>query len=296
MNAVRKVLSDSHKSLPLARTRCFSPDVERNLRSVLIDVPAVTKACVSFGPLPRRGDNGLAYKLMHVTQHYRQRCLQIRLPRPFEERRRIARSRKIAEQLLRELGTEGAADTAYLGFWPIAFRLYGSASETAIERRKMDPHAELLRPIIMLISLLQDFVTAARRSEDELGRQSSKRRLRSSRQGSTATGRGGPMRQGVSSQTELVSMLIQIYADLRTDFPKSGPAPACDDALRRFVRAGLDVVAIALPTFIGPKSIRPNSLNLARITDSAIRGVFDRWRAQIKKRERIDLNVAKSKN
>ena len=98
-------------------------------------------------------------------------------------------------------------------------------------------------------------------------------------------GQGGERRTGqITAEVELVQGLIGSYAELRNRFPNSGPQSAFDQPLRKFVRSALRLVASA-SRFVDP--------NLpTRITDAAIRGAFNRWRAQTKAKTAVDLNIA----
>ena len=80
--------------------------------------------------------------------------------------------------------------------------------------------------------------------------------------------------------------IIESYAELRNRFPSSGPQPAFDKRLRKFVRSGLKLVASA-SRFVNSDLPKPT-----RITDAAIRGAFNRWRAQTKAKTAVDLNIS----
>jgi hypothetical protein len=103
---------------------------------------------------------------------------------------------------------------------------------------------------------------------------------------------GGARREGHSPATGLVEQLIEVYAAMRTQYPRSGPVLAFDASLKGFVRAGLAFAVSPPPEVTDSDARRYRSLeaNLletdlpetSRITDDAIRAIFDRWRRQIK--------------
>jgi hypothetical protein len=132
----------------------------------------------------------------------------------------------------------------------------------AVERRPTIAKASADERLATLILLLSDLMEAAERCALETGTQYRK-------------GQGGQRRAGqITAEVELVQGLIESYAELRNRFLNSGPQLAFDQPLRKFVRSALKLVA-SVSRFIDP--------NLpTRITDAAIRGAFNRWRAQTK--------------
>ncbi len=109
--------------------------------------------------------------------------------------------------------------------------------------------------------------------------------------------RGGERRQGRTASADLVHRLIDIYDDVRARFPRSGPAPAFGRPLLQFVRAGLAFAVSPPPEFTDSdgRCYRPWEANFleadlpetSRITDDAIRGIFDRRRPQTKLKKRL---------
>jgi hypothetical protein len=99
---------------------------------------------------------------------------------------------------------------------------------------------------------------------------------------------GGPRREGHTPATGLVDRLIEIYVNLRTQFPESGPPPAFGKPLLQFVRAGLAFTVATRTIYLDDKDLRPPEAaymetNLpTRLTDAAIRARWTRRRAQIK--------------
>ena len=97
---------------------------------------------------------------------------------------------------------------------------------------------------------------------------------------------GGRRREGHNPATGLVERLIEIYENIRSRYPESGPVPAYGVPLIQFVRAGL-AFAVSPPAEFADSEGRRYQLfevryletDLAkdsRITDNAIRGIFDR--------------------
>jgi predicted RNase H-like HicB family nuclease len=97
---------------------------------------------------------------------------------------------------------------------------------------------------------------------------------------------GGRRREGHNPATGLVERLIEIYENSRTRYPESGPVPAYGAPLIQFVRAGL-AFAVSPPAEVTDSEgrrhqsseVRYLETDLAkdsRITDNAIRGIFDR--------------------
>ncbi len=97
---------------------------------------------------------------------------------------------------------------------------------------------------------------------------------------------GGPRREGHKPETGLVERLIEIYENIRARYPESGPVPAYGAPLIQFLRAGL-AFAVSVP----PESIDSNGRRWqltevrfletdlpkeTRVTDNAIRGIWDR--------------------
>jgi hypothetical protein len=99
---------------------------------------------------------------------------------------------------------------------------------------------------------------------------------------------GGSRREGPTPATGLVEQLIEIYRAMRAQYPCSGPRPVFGKPLVKFVRAGL-AFAVSIRTVWLDDSGRL-SLDAAlieadlptRVTDAAIRGVFQRRRTQTK--------------
>jgi hypothetical protein len=107
--------------------------------------------------------------------------------------------------------------------------------------------------------------------------------------------RGGERRQGRTAAADLVHRLIEIYGDIRARFPGSGPALEFGHPLLQFVRAAL-TFAVSAPREVTDSDgtyYRPFEANFletdlpSRITDNAIRGIFDRRRRQTKSKNHL---------
>jgi hypothetical protein len=103
---------------------------------------------------------------------------------------------------------------------------------------------------------------------------------------------GGERRQGRTAATDLVHQLIEIYDDMRARFPKSGPALAFGPQIIKFVRAGLAFTVNMPPEMMASDGKRyqlkeamfleADLTKDSRVTNSAIRGIFDRRNSQTK--------------
>ena len=144
----------------------------------------------------------------------------------------------------------------------------------AVERRPATATASADERLTTLILLLSDLVEAAERCALDAGTQ-------------YRPGHGGARRTGqITAEVALVQGLIESYAELRKRFPGSGPQSAFDQPLLKFMRSALKLVASA-SHFVDPDLSEPT-----RITDAAIRGAFNRWRAQTKAKTGVDLNIS----
>ena len=144
----------------------------------------------------------------------------------------------------------------------------------AVDRRPATANVSADERLTSLILLLSDLLEAAERCALEISTQ-------------YRPGRGGDRRaRQITAEVELVQGVIKSYAELRNRFPSSGPPPAFDKRLRKFVRSGLKLVASA------SRFVDSHPPKLTRITDAAIRGAFNRWRAQTKAKPQVDLSIS----
>jgi hypothetical protein len=108
---------------------------------------------------------------------------------------------------------------------------------------------------------------------------------------------GGQRRRGRTASADLVHQLIDIYDDIRAKFPGSGPALAFGRPLLQFVRAALTFVVSAPREFTASDGrcyqpweasfLETDLPETSRITDDAIRGIFDRRRPQTKPKKHL---------
>ena len=106
---------------------------------------------------------------------------------------------------------------------------------------------------------------------------------------------GGKRRKGHTPATDLVGRLMEIYEDIRTRYPESGPATEYGAPLIQFVRAVL-AFALSPPPECSDSDGRRWQLAETRLletdlstrmTDDAIRGVFDRLHRSSRKQSLI---------
>jgi hypothetical protein len=236
----------------------------------------------AFGPLPDQGQLDLAKQLVAAVGVYR---LEISMtePRPAEESARLTRIAQSAGRLLKQLGVDDphALTTdpakAQLHSWGAGWltaELYKVAMEgpaTAVP-----PAAERWTSLLLLLS---DLKVAADRCASMASQWSPR--------GSGIRRRGGRSRAGPDKKGRLLAGLFETYAALRRQFPSSGPKLACDEKLKKFVRAGLALAASSAPPFRGvsgknyelaDKATGSDLSKASVTTDDAIRRAFDRWR------------------
>jgi hypothetical protein len=148
----------------------------------------------------------------------------------------------------------------------------------AAERRPGITTAGAEEQLATLIVLLSDLVETAVRAAFEIVE-------------NHQTNRGGKRRAGPTAEVHLIQSIIEAYAELRERFPDSGPQPAFDKSLKTFVRLGLKL-AVTSTIFFDSNGKRyqraditavdPKLPTTTQTTDAAIRGAFNRWRAQTK--------------
>jgi hypothetical protein len=236
----------------------------------------------AFGRLPERGQYTLAARIIHVSQIYELRKLveKQQFPLPHQQRERLNRIGASARGLLALLGVNEPKSVAggvrRGSIHPTATTsLLMGLYRVAVERRPATATASADERLTTLILLLSDLVEAAERCALETGTQYRK-------------GRGGQRRAGqITAEVELMQGIIASYAELRKRFPNSGPQPAFNQPLRKFVRSALKLVSAS--HFADLNLLKPT-----RITDAAIRGAFNRWRAQTKAKTAVDLNISQN--
>ena len=235
----------------------------------------------AFGPLPEVGQCDLAIRIINSLKIYELRKFveKQQLPRRYQQKTRLTNIGASGRRMLALLGIE-EAESIKKGVprgsiqptvpTSLLLRLY----DVGVERRPKATASADERMTTLLI-LLSDLVEAAERLALETGTQ-------------YRPGRGGSRRKGqITAEVQLIRAVIESYAELRNRFPNSGPPPAFDGQLRKFVRSVLTLVVSASP-FVDPNLPEPN-----RITDDAIRAAFERWRSQSKAKTAVGLNISR---
>ena len=234
----------------------------------------------AFGRLSERGQYSLAVRIINVLQTYELRKLveKQQLPLLHQQRECSNRIGASARGLLVLLIVEEPKSVAS-GVHPRSIHPTTGPSllielyRVAVERRSTAA-ASANEQLTTLILLLSDLVEAAERCALDAGTQ-------------YRPGHGGARRTGqITADVALVQGLIESYAELRKRFPGSGPQSAFGQPLLKFMRSALKLVASA-SHFVDPNLSEPT-----RITDAAIRGAFNRWRAQTKAKPGVDLNIS----
>ncbi len=237
-----------------------------------IDAARFCAAADAFGPLPTDAQVDLANRLIRARGQYvvQRRFMFDREGRPGNCRERLDEIGSAAGKLLQLLHRDGA-DPRSSNLHPAVTlalpQLYRMAEERGSKRIWDD------QGLIRLVALVADLAEAGSQAQTIFPAQF------------PAT-HGGRRRAGPDPATALVEHVIEIYGSMRTQYPASGPKPAFDGPLRRFVRAGLAFVVSPPPETIDSDGRRWQLAEASfletdlpretRITDSAIRGVFDR--------------------
>jgi hypothetical protein len=248
------------------------------LRRAQIPPENFAAALSAFGRLPEEAQYDFVVRLVSAVGTYRLRKTVERqeFPTPHEQRKRLRDISTSARRVLRLLGVNEPESIA--GGVAIGSNLHPTATTSvltglyrvSVQRRpeKLTSAGERLATLLMLLS---DLVEAAEQSERKI---------------SPRSGRGGDRRAGeLTAEGELREAIIKLYIDCRERFPSSGPEPAFDEPLRKFVRSGLEL-AVSCSHSIDQdgKKIEPwymaavdrNLPKSTRTTDAAIRGAFDR--------------------
>ena len=253
----------------------------------------------AFGELPEEGQYDLAVRIINASSIYELRKLvEPQFTLPHEHQSRLKRISTSAKRLLALLGINDAKSVArgvnpreiridkattpptvtivpselpQVTIHPTATLLLTWLYRVAVDRRPATANVGAHERLTSLILLLSDLVEAAERCSLE--------------EGGYRRGRGGDRRAGqITAEVEFMQALMESYAALRSSFPNSGPQPAFDERLRKFVCSGLMLV-VSASRFVDSHLPKPT-----RITDAAIRGAFNRWRAQTKAKPQVDLS------
>jgi hypothetical protein len=277
--------------------------VLKELRRGQISPESFAAVLDAFGELPEEGQYDLAVRIINASTIYELRKLvEPQFPLPHEHQSRLKRISTSAKRLLALLGINDAKSVAR-GIYPrVQIRINKATTpptvttdpaelppqvtihptatllstwlyRVAVDRRPATANVGAGERLFSLIMLLSDLVEAAERWGLETG--------------GHRRGRGGDRRAGqITAEVAFMQALMESYAALRSSFPNSGPQPAFDERLLKFVRSGLMLVVSA------SRFVDSHLAKLTRTTDAAIRGAFNRWRAQIKAKPQIDLNIS----
>jgi len=254
------------------------------------EIPPENFAAVlsAFGSLPEEAQYDLVVGLAKPVAIYglRKTVEKQKFPPAHRRRKRLKDISTSARRILKLLGVDKAESIAS------GVRIGSNLHPTAItdvlialyrigvQRRPDTSNISATERLTTALVLLSDLVEAAEQS---------------SRETSTRPGRGGDRRSGVpTAEQELLQSIIKAYIEYRDRFPSSGPAPAFDESLRKFVRTALEL-AISCSHSVAPdgKKIEPWYMAAidrdlpkpTRTTDAAIRGAFQRVAAQTKQKK-----------
>ena len=231
--------------------------------------PASLEAVIAvFGPLPPDGQVSLANQLIGAREQYVLHRISVWDKAGGEGVRlkRLKEIGRVATQLLRLLHRERVDLKPWNLHTAITLAL-PALCQISSERRSRQVWDHNLTP---LPAMLADLA--------KLGDQGGL-----TREGQSPKTHGGKRREGRSPKNDLIDRLIGIYADLRRQYPDSGPAVTCNAPLKRFVRAGL-AFTIRLPapyTDIDGKPFWPHPASFLEAdmhltSDKVIEGVFIR--------------------
>jgi hypothetical protein len=243
-----------------------------------VQIPPEKFAAVvsAFGQLSEEAQYDLVVRLVRAVATYRLRKTVERqeFPMPHEQNKRLRNISTSARRVLRLLGVK-EPDSIARGV-RIGSDLHPTATTTVLTslyrvgvQRRPEKLTSADERLATLLVLLSDLVEAAEQSAREI---------------STRPGRGGDRRAGeLTAEGELIQAIIKLYIDFRERFPSSGPEPACDEPLRKFVRSGLELAVSCSHSIdrdgkkIEPWDMAAVDRNLPkRTTDAAIRGAFHR--------------------
>src|SRR6516165_8691518 len=233
----------------------------------------------AFGRLPEDAQYNLAVRLVNAVETYRlrKRAQKQKIPQAHQRRKQLEDISTSGRRILKLLGVDNA-ETIARGV-RIGSNLHPTTTTAVLiglykvgaQRRPEKSAIGAVERLATLLMLLSDLVEAAEQSAREI---------------STRPGRGGDRRTGeLTAEGELIQAIIKLYIEFRERFPSSGPAPAFDKSLRKFVRTVLEL-AVSCSHYVGPdgKKIEPwymaaidrDLAKSTRTTDPAIRGAFQR--------------------
>jgi hypothetical protein len=234
-----------------------------------IDAARFDPVAEAFGPLPVEGQIDLANRLINARGQYVAHRIGVS---DADSAARVRRKRLdeigvAARRLLRLLHRD-EAEPQPANLHPAITLALPDLCRLAAER---GPQQIWDQGFIQLGAMLVDLVKVGEQAEAIVPARFPKKH-------------GGRRRDGPDPKSGLVERLIEIYENMRTRYPDSGPAPAFGAPIIKFVRAGL-AFTVSAPPERSDSSGRPRQYAEVsflesdlptRLTDKAIQGIFDR--------------------
>jgi hypothetical protein len=253
--------------------------VQTVLRPAQIPPEKFAGVLSAFGRLPEDAQHNLAVRLVNAVETYRLRksAQKQKIPQAHQRRKQLEDISTSGRRILKLLGVDNA-ETIASGV-RIGSNLYPTTTTEVLiglykvgaQRRPEKSAIGAEERLATLLMLLSDLVEAAEQSARKI---------------STRPGRGGDRRTGeLTAEGELIQAIIKLYIEFRERFPSSGPHSDFGEALRKFVRSGLELaVSCSHSVDSDGKKYEPWYMSAVdrdlpkptRITDAAIRGAFQR--------------------
>ena len=242
-----------------------------------IDAARFGAVIEAFGPLPSDGLVELVNRLIGARAEYlsQRRWKCDTGTRPGARRKRLKEIGTTAGRLLRLLHRDGA-DPQPWNLHPAATLALPQLCRIASEHRP-DQIWDPPQGLSLLGAMLADLAKVGAQADVVF-------------EAPFPRAHGGERRQGHEPATGLVHRLIEVYEDMRSRFPDSGPRPAFGDPLLRFVRAGLAFAVSTRTIYVDGEYRQPFEAAFmevdlpmpTRVTDDAIRGLWARRNSQTK--------------
>jgi len=253
--------------------------VQTVLRPAQIPHEKFAAVLSAFGRLPEEAQYDFTVRLANAVAIYRFRKTveKQKIPQAHQRRKQLEHISTSGRRILKLLGVDNA-ETIASGV-RIGSNLHPTTTTAVLiglykvgaQRRPEKSAIGAEERLATLLMLLSDLVEAAEQSAREI---------------STRPGRGGDRRTGeLTAEGELIQAIIKLYIEFRERFPSSGPHSDFDEALRKFVRSGLELaVSCSHSVDLDGKKYEPWYMSAVdrdlpkptRITDAAIRGAFQR--------------------
>jgi hypothetical protein len=268
--------------------RKWTKDVNQIIHARGFDPDLIEVALNTFGPLPRMAENKFVLSMWRAAASYRARTMFEQLPVRSEELKHLREIVTAARVLLNRLGIDDPLSVSvdpflkYSALRSCVPNLMLQMEVVARERRPASATLDHRKRLAALLLLLSDLIEATLRHE----------KMIAIRRDPERSNRGGRRRQGPSAAGQLIQDMIELYAMMRTRYPKDGIIVACDESLRNFIRAALEL-AVTPCSFTGSKGEKWEPVDMACVdhklhkctSDSAIRGAFQR--AQIRAKSKM---------